>query len=195
MKKLLIVIFSFAGLGLFSSCQMSKGSDTGCAAHFKKARDLAFRNPADTTALYAALAMVNESMECDSVRLAAVDLKIRLLLTLRKYGEGMKYTDSLQAADFIYSYKKPLIHGNFAAFNFAAKGDTASSDSVYRKMAAYLETYIQESRLKPGEFQEAFTELNSLQERFMDSMALKAVVDSFKRKYPDEERFFEFFKK
>ncbi|MBS1573340.1 MAG: hypothetical protein JST62_13170 [Bacteroidetes bacterium] len=194
MNKLLVSIFLLVGQIIFYSCHLPHDREIICETNFKKARDLAYKNPTDSSALDSALIIVNRSMQCDSIKLAVIDLKIRLLLTLGKYNEGSKFIDSLQSSDFNYSYKKPLNHDNFVALSFASQGDTVSRDRVYKKMAADIESYITGNNLKSKEFQEAFIDLNILQERFLDSIALKKVVDSFKIKYPDEERFFEFFK-
>lgn len=194
MNRLLISIFLLVGQIIFYSCHIPHDREIICEQNFKKARDLAYKNPTDFSALDSALNIVNRSMQCDSIKVAVIDLKIRLLLTLSKYEQGSKFIDSLQSSDFTFPYKKTLNHDNFIALNFASKGDTISRDKVYNKMAADLEDYIVKNDLKSKEFQEAFTELSSFQKTSADSLKLLSLIDSLKTKYPDEERFLNFFK-
>jgi hypothetical protein len=194
MNRLLISIFLLVGQIVFYSCHISHDREIICEMNFKKAKDLAYKNPTDFSALDSALNIVNRCMQCDSIKAAVVDLKIRLLLTLGKYDQGSKFIDSLQLSDFTFPYKKTLNHDNFIALNFAFKGNTISRDKVYNKMATDLESYIKENNLKSKEFQEAFTELSSLQRNSANSLKLAALIDSLKIKYPDEERFLDFFR-
>jgi hypothetical protein len=194
MNKLLISVFILVGQTIFYSCHIPHDREIICEANFKKAKDLAYKNPTDSSALDSAINIVNRSMQCDCIKAAVVELKIVLLITLGNYDEGAKFIDSLQSSDFIFPYKKTLNHDNFIALNYASKGDTVSRDRIYSKMANELENYIKASSLKSKEFKEAFTELNALQIKFMDTVALHRELDSFKLKYPNEERFLDFFK-
>ncbi len=128
-------------------------------------------------------------MQCDSIKAAVVELKIRLLSTLGKFKEGSKFIDSLQVSDFIYPYKKKLNHDNFIALNFASHNDTVNRNKVLRQMASDLGSYISNNHLTSKEFQEAFLELTAI-----DSTAAYRQIDSLKIKYPNEEKFFNFFK-
>jgi hypothetical protein len=194
MNKLITSIFLLVGQVIFYSCHIPHDREIICEVNFKKAKNLAYGNPNDFSALDSALDIVNRSMQCDSIKTAVVDLKIRLLITLGKYDEGSRFADSLQLSDFTFPYKKTLTHDNFIALNFASKGDTISRDKVYNKMATDLEGYIKQNNLKSKEFQEAFTELSSLQRNSSDSIKLTLLIDSLKIKYPGEERFLDFFK-
>jgi len=194
MNKLLISIVLLVGQIIFYSCHIPHDKEIICETNFKKARELAYKNPTDSSALDSALNILNRNMQCDSIKTAVVDLKIALLITLGKYDEGAMFIDSLQSSDFIFPYKKTLNHDNFIALNFAFKGDTVSSGKVYNKMAADLESYIKENNLKSKEFQEAFTELSSIKRNSIDSIKLASLIDSLKIKYPEEERFLDFFK-
>lgn len=195
MNKLLISVFLLVGQSIFYSCHIPHDREIICEKNFKRARDLAYNNPTDTSKLDSALSIVNRSMQCDSVKMAVVELKIALLITLGKYDDGTRFIDSLHKSDFLYPYRKNLNHDNFIALTYASKGDTVSRDSVYVKMANDLEKYIEAGSLKSNEFKEAFTELNGLQSKFMDTAALHRKIDSFIVKYPDEEKFLNFFKK
>ena len=194
MNKLFISIFLLIGQVILYSCHIPYDREIICEVNFKKAKDLAYKNPNDFYALDSALNMVNRSMQCDSIKTAVVDLKIRLLLTLGKYDEGSRFVDSLQLSDFIFPYQKTLTHDKFIALNFASKNDTLSRDKVYNKMAMDLEAYIKQNNLKSKEFREFFTDLSSLQRNSSDSLRLTLLIDSLKIKYPDEEPFLDFFK-
>mgnify|MGYP003597500383 CR=1 FL=1 len=194
MNKVIFSIFLLVGLSIIFSCHLQHDKEIDCKQNFKAARDLAYKNPNDISALESALNIVNSSMQCDSIKVAVVELKIRLLLTLGKYVQGSKFVDSLQLSDFKYAYKKALNHDNFIALDFASKGDTISRDKVYFKMAADLEDYILKNDLKSEEFQEAFTEFSSFQNTPSDSLKLLSLIDLLKNKYPDKEQFLNFYK-
>jgi hypothetical protein len=194
MSKIFILILLLVGQIIFYSCHIPHDREIICQQNFKTARDLAYKKPTDFAKLDSALNIVNRCMQCDSIRIAVVELKIRLLLTLGKYEQGSKFIDSLQSSDFTFPYKKTLNHDNFIALNFASKGDTISRDKVYNKMADELESYIIKNDLKSKEFQEAFTELSAFPKSPVDSLKFLSLIDSLKPKYPDEERFLNFFK-
>ena len=194
MNRLLISIFLLVGQTIFYSCNVPHDREIICEQNFRQARNLAYKSPTDFSALDSALDIVNRSMLCDSIKVAVIDFKIRLLLQLRKYEQGYKFIDSLHSSDFTFPYKKAMYQDNFSALNFASKGDTISSDKVYSKMAADLEDYILNNVLKSNEFQEAFTELSSFQKISEDSLKLLSLIDSLKTKYPNEEHFLNFFK-
>ena len=172
MNKLLILIVLLVGQIIFSSCHIPHEREIICEANFKKAKDLAYKTPTDFSTLDSALNIVNRSMQCDSIKLLVIDLKIALLITLGRYEEGAKFIDSLQSSDFTFPYKKALNHDNFVALNYMSKNDTISRDRVYNKMANDLERYIKTNSLKSKEFKEAFIELNGLQIKLIDTGAL-----------------------
>jgi hypothetical protein len=194
MTKQLICIALWVGQVMFDSCQIPHDREIICETNFKKAKDLAYKNPTNFSALDSALNIVNRSMQCDSIKDAVIDLKINLLCTLRKYDEGSKFIDSLEISDFAFPYKKVFNHDNFIALNFATKGDTINRDKIYNKMGSDLRNYIKQNNLTSREFQEAFTELSSIPGAFTNSTRLKLLIDSLKTKYPKEERFLEFFR-
>ncbi len=165
-----------------------------CNENYKKARDLAYKNPTNPSALDSALIIVDKCMKCDSIKTAVVDLKIRLLITLRKFNEGAEFVDSLQTSDFTYTYKKKLTQDNFLALNFASNKDTNSRDVRYRIMATDLESHINSNNLKSNEFQEAVIDLHTLTDNLNDSALFKRQIDSLKIKYPQEVKFLDFIK-
>lgn len=194
MSKPLVLIYLLIGQILFYSCHIAHDREIICYDNLKKATDLAYKNPNDPAVLDSALVIVNRSMQCDSIKTAVVDLKIRLLITLSKFKEGSAFVDSLQSSDFIYPYKKKLNHDNFIALNYASKNDTISRDNTLRQMTSDLEKYINSSNLSSKEFQEAFTDLFTLKENLVDTTVINKEIDSLKIKYPDNAKFLDLFK-
>ena len=190
----MLFVFLVVGQSLFYSCHIAHDREIICYDNLKNATDLAYKNPNNKASLDSALIIVNRCMKCDSIKTAVVDLKIRLLITLGKFKEGSDFINSLQESDFTFPYKKSLNQDNFIALNFASKLDTVSRDKVYQKMSAYLDGYIKNNNLKSMEFQEAFSDLNALSKNFIDSISLNRLIDSLQIKYPDEEKFLNFFK-
>ena len=175
---------------LFYSCHIPHDREIICEQNFKKASELAHNNPTRNSALDSSLTILNRCMQCDSIKAAVVDLKIRLLITLGKFKEGAKFIDSLTVSDFIYPYKKKLNHDNFIARKFTSDNDTLSRNKVLRQMASDLESYINSNNLKSKEFQEAFIDLTEI-----DSITSYRLIDSLKIKYPNEVKFLDFFKR
>jgi hypothetical protein len=193
MKKLLGLIILFMGQFLFYACSIAHEKRINCADNFKKSRDLAYEYPDYPPGLDSALVIANMCMECDSIRTAVVELKIRLLLSLGRFKEGSLFIDSLKASDFIYPYKRKLFHDNFMAQNFASRRDTISHDELLRKMFGDLEDYINTNNLESKEFQEAFIDLNNLSDRLKYTGVLLVRIDSLRIKYPEESKFLDFF--
>jgi hypothetical protein len=186
--------FLVVGQILFYSCHISHDKEIICQNNFKKASNLDYENPSNKTALDSALIILNRCMECDSIKKSVVELKIRLLITLGKFKEGTAFVDSLKSSDFEYSYKKELNRDNFIALNYTSNKDTISRNNIYRRMTADLEKYINRNNLNSKELQEAYIDLFSLKENFLDSTIVNQEVDSLKRKYPDNAQFFDFLK-
>ena len=194
MNKSFSLIFFLIGQILFYSCHIPHDREIICHDNFKKASDLAYNNPTNTAAFDSALIIVNRCMQCDSIKTAVVDLKIRLLITLGKFKEGSDFVDSLQSSDFAYPYKKELNHDNFIALNFASNKDTISRDKIFKKMAVDLEKYITDNTLKSKEFQEAYIDLYSLKGNFTNSTEVNREIDSLKIRHPNDAKFFDFLK-
>jgi hypothetical protein len=155
---------------------------------------LAYNNPSNQASLDSSLTLLNRCMQCDSIKDAVVDLKIRLLITMGKFKEGAEYVDSLQPSDFAYPYKKKLNHDNFAALNFASKKDTINRDNTYRTMLTNIENYINSNKLNSKEFQEAFADLFVLKQNLAEASEINQQIDSLKVKYPENAKFLDFFK-
>lgn len=179
----------------YCSCQIKQDKQNTCLSNFKKVSKIVYNNPTKIASLDSALTIVNRCMKCDSIKKSVIDLKIRLLLALQKFKQGADFIDSLQSSDFEYPYKKKLIHDNFNALSFASSKDTMSRNNIFQKMIIDLEKYINSNSLKSKELQEAYTDLFSLKEKFLDSITINRQVDSLKIKHPNNADFFDFLKR
>ena len=192
MTKLLLA-FLTVGQILFYSCHIPHDREIICEDNFKKASDLAYKNPTNKSILDSALLIVNRCTQCDSIKKSVTVLKIRLLITLEKFTGGSNYVDSLELSAFEYPYKKKLNHDNFVALRFASNKDTISRNNVYRQMTADLEKYISRNNLNKKEFEEAFIDLSTLKQNLVDTIGNRE-IDSLKIKYPDNAKFLDFYK-
>lgn len=177
-----------------SSCRIAHDKEIICYQNFKNAKDLAYNNPSNTSSLNSALILANRCIQCDSIIKPVIELKLRLLVTLGKYKEGSEFVDSLRENDFEFPYKKTLNHDNFLALQFQMSKDTNNRNLIYRKMASNLEQYINSKNLNSKEFEEAFLDLYSIKENFIDSIVINREIDSLKIKYPNNVKFFDFFR-
>lgn len=200
MTKQQIRLTRFIGFGLvaiaqsqMSSCYIAHDKEIICYNNFKKAKEIAYNNFSKKSSLDSALVLVNRSMQCDSIKKSVIELKLRLLIALKKYKEGAEFVDSLPNDDFEYSYKKKHYHDSFIALEFQSNKDTNGRNSVYREMAANLGKYINSKKLISKEFDEAFLDLYAIKENFMDTIKINREIDSLKKEYPAKENFFNFF--
>ena len=121
MYKINQIIFSTFFILLFCSCKGQLNTNDLCKKKFKEARDLAYTNSTRQSALDSALSLTNECMQCDSIRKAVVDFKITLLISMKKYAEGISFIDSLKGNDFTFEYKKNLMSKNLKALDYGSK--------------------------------------------------------------------------
>lgn len=134
-------------------------------------------------------------MQCDSIRKAVVDFKITLLVSMKKYAEGISFIDSLNENDFTFGYKKNLISKSVQALDYSSKNDTIKQDLVYKEIANDIEKYITKQNISKKEFKEIYTDLFSVKEKYMDAGQINKEVEDLKKLYPEKEAFFDFFKK
>lgn len=180
---------------IFYSCKGQLTANDSCTMNFKTARDLAYSNPTRQSALDSALYLANESMQCDSIRKAVVDFKITLLVSMKKYGEGISFIDSLKDSDFTYGYKKKFMAKGLQALAYNDKKDTINRNLVYREMANDIEQYINKQNVSSKEFNEAYTNLFAIKENYLDAVQINEEVEVLKNRYTDKQSFFDFFKK
>ncbi len=180
---------------IFYSCKGQLTANDSCTMNFKTARNLAYSNPTRQSALDSALYLANESMHCDSIRKAVVDFKITLLVSMKNYGEGIRFIDSLKDSDFTYGYKKKFMAKGLQALRYNDEKDNINRDLIYREIVKEIEQYISKQNVSSKEFNEAYTDLFSIKENYLEANQINKEVEALKNKYPDKQSFFDFFKK
>jgi hypothetical protein len=195
MFKITQVIGSLFFALLLYSCKGQIKTRDACEKKFKLARDLAYANSTRQSALDSAMVLVNECMQCDSIRKAVVDFKITLLVSMKKYAEGIHFIDSLQEKAFTYGYKQKFMSKGLRALEFNAKNDTIKRNMAYREMASDMEEYIEKRDIGSEEFEEIYLDLFGVKEKYLDANQINKEVEALKNKYPNKQSFFNFLKK
>lgn len=178
----------------FSACKGQSFKEETCAQKFNSARELAYGNPDRKSALDSALVLTNEITQCDSVRKAVVDFKITLLLSLQRYQQALSFIDSLNTNDFIYDYKKNTTYKGVLALRYDSQGDKVRRDSVYKAVSSEIEKYIENRSPSGKEFNAVYTELFAIKGMYSNPNQIDSSVELLKKRYPDKETFFDFFK-
>ena len=195
MCKINQILFSAFFILLVCSCNGQFNTNNICKKKFKEARDLAYANYTRQSALDSALDLTNECMQCDSIRKAVVDFKITLLVSMKKYAEGISFIDSLKEGDFTFGYKKNLMFKNLQALDYGSKNDTIKQNLVYKEIANDIKQYIKKQNISNTEFKEIYTDLFAIKENYLDVNQINKEVEDLKKLYPEKEAFFDFFKK
>jgi hypothetical protein len=182
---------------IFCSCNGQLNTSDVCKKKFKEARDLVYSNPnaIHQSALDSAMNLANECMQCDSIKKAVVDFKITLLVSMKKFNEGISFIDSLSDSDFSFGYQKKMMSKSLKALTYDSKSDTANRNLVYTEMANDLEQYIKSHELSDKEFKDIYTYLYIVKGNFLGANQINKEVESLEKKYPDKITFFEFLKK
>lgn len=189
------IIFFVLFIFLFCSCNGQLNTNDICKKKFKEARDLAYANSTRQSALDSALSLTNECMQCDSIRKAVVDFKITLLVSMKKYTDGISFIDSLKESDFTFGYKKNLMSKSLQALDYGSKNDTIKQNLVYKEITNDIEQYITKQKISNKEFKEIYTDLFAVKENYLDANQINKEVEDLKKLYPEKETFFDFFKK
>jgi len=152
-------------------------------------------NPTRQSALDSALSLTNECMQCDSIRKAVVDFKITLLISMKKYAEGISFIDSLKENDFTFGYKKGMMSKGLQALYYGSKNDTIKRNLMYKEIANDIEQYIKKKNLNNTEFKEIYTDLFAVKENYLNASQINKELEDLKNLYPEKKTFFDFFKK
>ncbi len=196
MYKINIAFLAFFVL-LFYSCNSQVKKRAICEEKFKEARDLVYgkKNEIRQTTLDSALSLVNESLQCESIKKSVIEFKIRLLISMKKYSQGIAFVDSLKESDFTYNYKKNLMIKNLRALSYSSENDTTQRNLIYQEMANDLEQYIKNQKVKGKKFEEIFLDLYSVKEHFLNANQINNEIDSLIKVYPEQKPFFEYLRK
>ncbi|MBA4257637.1 MAG: hypothetical protein C0446_00610 [Chitinophaga sp.] len=167
-----------------------------CSDKFKNVKDIASLGSTRQSALDSALSLCNEVISCSGeteLQKTAIDFKIRLIINLRKFSEGVRFIDSLPNKSFVYEYKKDFLLKSLIALNFISNNDTAKLIPTYKQIVSDLENYVQKKSLDDKEFKEVYSDLFSVKQKFLSAKQINEDVKLLKRKFPQKQTFFEFF--
>ena len=110
---------------------------------------------------------VEQALKCKETRYKAIDLKISLLILLKKYRNGYKFIDSLSEKDFKKGYKKKMNYNYFLALEYESKADTANRNKYFNEIIAHIQNYIQQENISKDKLNE---------EAYYDLFSVKAKV-------------------
>jgi hypothetical protein len=178
---------------LLCCCNTESAKNKTCRDMYKTANKMVFtypNPPASQATLDSAITLLNASMSCDSIKNAAIELKITVLTAMNKINEAMKFVDSLNESNFRYPYKKKLVYKSLQAFK-----DSSIKKEIYSEMRADLTKYLANHNIIGKEFEEVYTELSAIKEYLNDTANISKEIDSLIILHPDKERFLNFFKK
>jgi hypothetical protein len=178
---------------LLAECKGQSTQSSDCKLEYSRARQSLnnfYRNN-DQTQLTVSLAEVDSALPCKETNVKAVDLKITLLLLLKRYKEGYEFVKGLDSAAFYKPYQKMMKENWFMAHVYEEKGDTAARDGLYRKIVGGVENYIESENETNKPFDEvAYSDLLFVQGQFERSKAIDE-IGRLEKKFPAEKDFFD----
>jgi insertion element IS1 protein InsB len=185
----LIGIFIFNGV---TSCNTKQNKRRDCSLHYKTARIAfnAYYKTNDTTFLQEALGNAQQSMKCPETRYKSIQMKITLLILLKRYETGVMFMDSLSDDDFNARYKKKMSRDYFEALEYGAKSDTSNKNSLLKIIVSDLQKYIQSAPVpKDSLDEEACLLFFGFQKQVYNLSYIYFEIDSLISKYPKESNY------
>ncbi len=178
----------------FIFCNQQSEKKLKCLKKFQHAIQLTYGNQfvSSKSNLDSAFFLTNECLQCDEIKKAVIDLKVTLLTSMKRYDDGVKFTDSLTDDDFTYPYKKIIITDNFRAL--AICNDTLSRNAIYHKMTNNLEKYIKDKTISNKEFEEAYLDLYHIKQNYESKEQINTDIKGLIKTYPNKESFFNYLK-
>jgi tetratricopeptide (TPR) repeat protein len=186
----IVVIFAV----LFGNCQGQSTNLKDCISSFNKAKTAlnSYYQNCDTSLLQKSLDNTELAMKCDTIRKAAIELKISILMLLKRYKNGYEFVDSLSTKDFIVSYEKEISYYSFQAMNYESNGDTINRNKCFNDAIEYIQNYIQQERLPSGKLDErVYYDLFLMKWRILNKQELKTEIELAEQQHPDNKDFFE----
>lgn len=191
------IIVAIHCLFFLCSCNGQLNNSFGnCSDNFKKVRDIAYLGSTRQSALDSALSLCNEVISCSAeteLQKAAIDFKIKLLINMRRFSDGVRFVDSLPTKSFIYEYKKTFLLKSLIALNFIASNDTVKLVPTYKQIVDELENYAKGKSLDDKEFKEVYTDIFSVKQKFLSAKRINEDIEVLKSKFPEKRAFFDFF--
>jgi hypothetical protein len=178
---------------LLAECNGQSTQWSDCKLEYSRASQSLndfYRNK-DETQLIVSLAEVDSALPCKESNVKAVDLKITLLLLLKRYKEGYEFVKGLDSATFYKPYQKMMKENWFMAHVYEEEADTFARDSLYRKIVSGVENYIESENEAKKPFDEiAYSDLLFVQGQFERSKAIDE-IGRLEKKFPSEKDFFD----
>ena len=169
LNKLNIALISFTVIILLGSCNAQSKQLKDCQLSYKNAKaDFStYYKINEKLLLNKSLNNVEQALKCKETRYKAIDLKISLLILLKKYRNGYKFIDSLSEKDFKKGYKKKMNYNYFLALEYESKADTANRNKYFNEIIAHIQNYIQQENISKDKLNE---------EAYYDLFSVKAKV-------------------
>ena len=194
LNKLNIALISFTVIILLGSCNAQSKQLEDCQLSYKNAKaDFStYYKINEKLLLNKSLNNVEQALKCKETRYKAIDLKISLLILLKKYRNGYKFIDSLSEKDFKKGYKKKMNYNYFLALEHESKTDTVNRNKYFNYIIVDIQNYIQQEKMSKGKFdKEAYYDLFFVKKNFLNLQQVNAEVDLLKEQYPNEKDFFD----
>jgi hypothetical protein len=188
---------ALAGLSLilcFTSCNGQSKQSADCIASYKKAKTAlnTYYGNNEQSLLQESLNNVEQAIRCEETKFKAIDLKISLLMLLKKYKTGYQFIDSLSEKDFSTGYKKKMNYNFFLAMEYESKKDTFNRNLVLNVVILDIQNYIQNEKMPVGKLDDqVYYDLYTIKSKILDQSKLSTEIDSLKKIYPGQEAFFE----
>lgn len=146
MKSSHIIVFSVFAL-LITGCngQTKTNSIKDCEFLYKQANSKLneYHLTNNDSCLDLSLKYTEEALSiCSEYIVRLSDLKITLLMLLRKYKEGYEFVNLMNDNDFDKPYKKSMYLKTFNAFYFESQGNTLRRDSCFKDIEIEIKTYL-----------------------------------------------------
>lgn len=179
---------------LLNSCLGQSANVDKCKTSYKKARENfnSYYKNNDQSLIQEALPNAEQAIQCEQTKYAAIDLKISLLILLKKYKNGHEFIDSLSENDFKVKYKKKMYYNYFIAMEYESNADTVNRDKFLNEIVNSIQNYILAENMPKDKLdEEAYYTLYTIKKRLSSLTQLNNEIDLLKQKYPYEKDFFD----
>ena len=181
-------------LFVLNGCNGQSENNDSCLLHLKNARNqiASYYKTNEQSLLLSSIDECEKSMPCLETRKAAIELKVGLIIKLKRFQEGQKYVDSLTESDFKLKYKKRMWHNYFIALEFDSKGDTVKRNNYYKEIVSDIQNYIFKDSLPAGEInEESYYDLLFAKSKFLNKKEVYDEIEVLIHRYPKEQQFFD----
>jgi hypothetical protein len=196
-KSLIVILTVIIPICLFESCTGQAKTFADCKLHLRNAvtnlNDYYRSNK--TSSLQKSLENVDQSIECPETKRRSIELKISLLILLKRYQNGYEFIDSLNADDFDAGYKKKTDYNYFLALDYESKLDTINRDKLLRECVNEIQNYINNEILPRDSVDEdAYLTIFMIKKKLFSNFQINSQIDSLQRLYPKSADYFKVLK-